>query len=70
MQPIQYKNRKKQTYYLLQSVTKTGNPKYFFSMNGTGALADNVPDGFEILYSINLKQSLASNLINNWSSLC
>jgi len=70
MQPIQYKNRKNQTYYLLKSVTKTGKPKYFFSMNGTGALADKVPDGFEILYSINLKQSLARNLINNWSSLC
>jgi hypothetical protein len=46
--PIQYTNRKNQTYYLHQGTSKTGKPKYFFSMKREGTLADVIPDGFEI----------------------
>ena len=46
--PIQYENRKGQTYYLHQGTTKTGKPKYFFSMKSEGSLVDRIPDGFEI----------------------
>jgi hypothetical protein len=46
--PIQYVNRKGQTYYLHQGLTKTGKPKYFFSMKQEGQLVETIPDGFEI----------------------
>ncbi|MGB8699757.1 MAG: hypothetical protein WCD18_10105 [Thermosynechococcaceae cyanobacterium] len=46
--PIQYTNKKGQIFYLHQGTTKTGKPKYFFSMKGDGILVDEVPDGFEI----------------------
>lgn len=46
--PVQYTNRKGQTFYLHQGVTKTGKAKYFFSMKSDGVLVDIVPDGFEI----------------------
>jgi hypothetical protein len=46
--PIQYTNKKSQTFYLHQGTTKTGKPKYFFSMKSEGTLVDKVPDGFEI----------------------
>ena len=46
--PIQYTNRRSQTYYLHQGTTKTGKPKYYFSMKSEGTLADKIPDGFEI----------------------
>ncbi len=46
--PIQYTNRRSQTYYLHQGTTKTGKPKYYFSMKSVGNLVDKIPDGFEI----------------------
>lgn len=46
--PIQYINRKNQTYYLHQGTSKTGKPKYFFSMTPEGDLVDTIPAGFEI----------------------
>jgi len=46
--PVKHTNRKWQTFYLHQSVTKTGRPNYFFSMKNEGTLVDRVPDGFEI----------------------
>jgi hypothetical protein len=45
---VNYTNRRGQTFYLHQSSTKTGKPKYFFSLNNHGELADTVPQGFEI----------------------
>jgi hypothetical protein len=45
---VQHTNRRGQTFYLHQSSTKTGKPKYFFSLNKRGELADTVPQGFEI----------------------
>jgi hypothetical protein len=47
--PIQYTNRKDQTYYLHLGTTKTGQPSYTFSMESEGNLADAIPAGFEVL---------------------
>ena len=46
--PVQHKNRRGKTYYLHQGKTKTGKPKYFFSMNQDGDLLETIPDGYEI----------------------
>ena len=46
--PIQYENRRGQNYYLHQGTTKTGKPRYFFSLKSEGTLVDHIPDGFEI----------------------
>ena len=45
---IEYINRKGKTYYLHQGQTKTGKPKYFFSMKSEGMLVSAIPDGYEI----------------------
>lgn len=45
---IEYINRRSQKYYLLQGTTKTGKPKYFFSMKSEGHLVKIIPDGYEI----------------------
>src|SRR5215813_14939816 len=46
--PITYTNAKGKTYYLHQGTTKTGKPKYHFSMQSEGTLAASLPGGFEI----------------------
>ena len=46
--PIEYVNKKKQTYFLHQGTTKTGKPKYFFSMKRDGVLVESIPGGYEI----------------------
>jgi hypothetical protein len=46
--PITHTNAKGKTYYLHQGTTKTGKPKYYFSMESNGALAESIPEGFEI----------------------
>ena len=46
--PITHVNAKGKTYYLHQGVTKTGKPKYYFSLKNTGTLATAIPAGFEI----------------------
>jgi hypothetical protein len=45
---IEYLNRRGQKYYLHQGQTKTGKPKYFFSMKLDGVLIDTIPQGYEI----------------------
>lgn len=45
---IEYVNRKQKTYYLHEGKTKTGKPKYFFSVKAEGALVDVIPEGYEI----------------------
>src|SRR2546421_1223220 len=37
--PITHTNAKGKTYYLHQGTTKTGKPKYYFSMESNGELA-------------------------------
>jgi hypothetical protein len=46
--PIQYVNRKGDTYFLHESKTKTGKPKWFFSKKTEGTLAESIPAGYEI----------------------
>ena len=46
--PIQYVNRKGDTYCLHESRTKTGKPKWFFSKKTEGTLAEAIPAGYEI----------------------
>src|SRR5262245_38717623 len=46
--PITYTNAKGKTYYLHQGTTKTGKPKYHFSMQSVGTLAESIPVGFEL----------------------
>jgi len=46
--PITYTNAKGKTFYLHQGTTKTGKPKYHFSMQSEGILAASIPEGFEI----------------------
>lgn len=45
---VQYVNRKGDTYYLHKGQTRTGKPKWFFSMRTDGDLVESVPDGYEI----------------------
>ncbi len=45
---IEYVNRKQKTYYLHEGKTKTGKPKYFFSMKAEGPLVEAMPEGYEI----------------------
>jgi hypothetical protein len=51
--PITHTNAKGKTYYLHQGTTKTGKPKYYFSMERNGALAESIPAGFEIYEKAN-----------------
>src|SRR5215475_2072534 len=46
--PITHTNAKGKTHYLHQGTTKTGKPKYHFSMQSEGTLAESIPAGFEI----------------------
>ena len=46
--PIQYVNRKGDTYFLHESKTKTGKPKWFFSRKTEGELSNAIPAGYEI----------------------
>jgi hypothetical protein len=45
---IEHINRKGKTYYLHEGKTKTGKPKYFFSMKSEGNLVNKMPEGYEI----------------------
>jgi len=44
---VEHINRRGQKYYLHQGITKTGKPKYLFSMKSEG-MVQTIPDGFEI----------------------
>jgi hypothetical protein len=46
--PVTHVNRKRKTYYLHEDMSKTGKPKFFFSMKSDGRLAVRVPEGFEV----------------------
>ena len=41
-------NRRGDTYYLHQGVTRKGNPKYYFSRSNEGSLVGSVPESYEI----------------------
>lgn len=46
--PIQHINRKGDTYYLHEGLTKTGKPKYHFSKKTSAEQRETVPEGFEV----------------------
>jgi hypothetical protein len=46
--PIQYISRLEKIYYLHEGVTKTGKPRYYFSLKSEGKLLDSMPEGFEV----------------------
>ena len=48
-----YTNRKGVTYYLCQSITKTGKPRYSFAREPKGAPIEQLPEGFRISESAN-----------------
>jgi hypothetical protein len=57
--PVTYTNRKNVTYFLGQTVTKTGKPRYTFSREPARQPVEQVPEGWEINESINGVVTLA-----------
>jgi len=51
--PVTYTNRKGRTYFLCQGTTKTGKPRYHFTREPEGKVAEKVPEGYEIRESVN-----------------
>jgi hypothetical protein len=45
---IEHITRRRQTYYLHAGTTKTGKPKYFFSLKSEGIPVNAIPEGYEI----------------------
>jgi hypothetical protein len=45
---IEYVNRKGRKHYLHLGETKTGKPRYFFSLKSEGTLVNAIPEGYEI----------------------
>jgi heptaprenylglyceryl phosphate synthase len=57
---ITHTNRKGVTFYLGRGVTKTGKPRYFFAREpAKGEPVEAIPEGYEIVESINGVVSLA-----------
>lgn len=50
---VQHTNRKGQVYYLHEGKTKTGKPKYYFSMKTDSKLLQAVPHGYEVYENAN-----------------
>ena len=46
--PVTHVNRYRDTYYLHVGKTKTGKPKYWFSMKADGDLVNAIPEGYEV----------------------
>ena len=53
--PITYTNRKGVTYYLCQSTTKTGKPRYYFAREQKAEPVDEIPEGYEIGENVNAR---------------
>lgn len=45
---LTHTNRKGDTYYLHEGLTRKGNSKYFFSRQKDGKLLERIPEGYEI----------------------
>ncbi|MBI4488529.1 MAG: hypothetical protein HY694_05550 [Deltaproteobacteria bacterium] len=56
---LTYTNRKGQTYYLCQGLTKTGKSRYYFAREPKGVLASTIPDGYQVQENVNGIVSLA-----------
>ena len=48
---VTHKNRRGETYHLLQGKTKTGKPKYYVSKKPGLNTVDTIPDGYELFES-------------------
>lgn len=61
--PINYTNRKGQTYTLYRGQTKTGKPRYYFGRSGSdqGEPVAELPAGFKISESVNGVVSLVKD---------
>jgi hypothetical protein len=58
--PITHTNRKDVIFYLGRGVTKTGKPRYFFAREpDKGEPVDAIPEGYEVVESVNGVVSLA-----------
>jgi len=51
--PVTYTNRKGQTYYLCQGLTKTGKLRYYFARQPIDGSPDQIPEGYKISESVN-----------------
>jgi hypothetical protein len=45
---VTYTNHRGVTFYLCQSLTKTGKPRYYFAREPKGAPVEQIPDGFRV----------------------
>jgi hypothetical protein len=59
--PISHTNRKGQTFFLCQGITKTGKARYFFSKTAGPATLEQVPAGHHIEESVNGVVSLVKD---------
>src|SRR5947209_19096593 len=61
--PINYTNRKGQTYTLYRGQTRTGKPRYYFGRAGQsqGELVTDLPEGYTISESVNGVVSLVKD---------
>jgi hypothetical protein len=59
--PISYTNRKGQTYFLCQGMTKTGKERYFFSNRAAENALKEIPAGYHIEESVNGVVSLVKD---------
>lgn len=51
--PVSYTNWKGHTYYLCQSLTKTGKLRYYFAREPKEGSPDQIPQGYKIRESVN-----------------
>ncbi len=59
--PISHTNRKGQTFFLCQGITKTGKPRYYFSKTARADTLEQVPAGHHIEESVNGVVSLVKD---------
>ena len=61
--PVNYTNRKGQTYTLYRGQTRSGKPRYYFGRagQGQGEPVTEIPPGYSIIESVNGVVSLAKD---------
>ena len=70
---MNYVNRKGDTYYVFQGVTKTGKPKYYVSLKAestAGVRIDVLPEDFELYEApmdarVSIRKKLPSDILDN-----
>ena len=51
--PVVHRNRKGRPYYLCESTTNTGRPRYYFSRERRSSMLTQIPEGYQIRESVN-----------------